>query len=250
MLPSAERQLAPAEVTEPMKLIRPFFCLLVLLLYLCGSPVVAQDVLQQQRQLMVEEQVRQRGIRQPEVLDAMNVVPRHLFVGEAERDRAYADGPLPTESGETVSQPYLSARMIELLELDAGDRVLEIGTGSGYDAALLAQIAGEVFTVEIDERMARAAERRFARLGYENVRVRAGDGFKGWPEQAPFDAILLTAASSEIPDVLLDQLKLNGRMVVAVGDYFQDLTLITKTATGEEIRSIMPVRLGPMREEP
>lgn len=221
----------------------------VALVLLSASAVWGQDRLLRERQLMVEEQVRQRGIVQPALLDAMVRVPRHLFVDEPTRAEAYQDKPLPTESGETVSQPYLSARMIELLELREGDRVLEIGTGSGYDAALLAQIAGEVFTVEIDPAMARAAEKRFAELGYDNVRVRAGDGFAGWPEQAPFDAILLTAASPDIPEALLDQLKVNGRMVVAVGAYFQDLTLITKTESGEQVRSIMPVRLSPLRQE-
>ncbi|MEM1250052.1 MAG: protein-L-isoaspartate(D-aspartate) O-methyltransferase [Acidobacteriota bacterium] len=223
--------------------------LLFALLAAVPSSAWSQDVLLRERQLMVEEQVRQRGIEQPALLDAMVRVPRHLFVDERARSEAYLDKPLPTESGETVSQPYLSARMIELLGLREGDRVLEIGTGSGYDAALLAQIAGEVFTVEIDPAMAEAAEQRFAELGYDNVRVRAGDGFAGWPEQAPFDAILLTAATPDIPEALLEQLKVNGRMVVAVGAYFQDLTLITKTASGEQVRSIMPVRLRPLRQE-
>ncbi len=231
-----------------MKVLCPQF-VAVLLVVAVVLPLAAQDPMLQQRRLMVEEQVRQRGILQPELLDAMSVVPRHLFVGREAMADAYSDRPSPNGWGGTLSQPYLSARMIELLDLDEGDSVLEIGTGSGYDAAVLAQIAGQVYTVEIDRAKAEAARLRFAELGYENVEVRAGDGYEGWPGKAPFDAILLTAASAEVPDTLMEQLKVNGRMVVAVGSYFQDLMVITKTESGEESRSVMPVRLRAMQEK-
>ena len=199
---------------------------------------------------MVEQQVRQRGIEQREVLDAMALVPRHLFVPVDVQDRAYSDSPLPTPSGQTLSQPYLSARMIELLALDTDDRVLEIGTGSGYDAAVLSRIAREVHTIEIDAALATQARERLSELGYSNVRVHVGDGHAGLPDIAPFDAIILTTAPEEVPSALLDQLKVDGRMVVPVGSFFQDLMLITKTPEGDEKRSIMPIRLGPMRAPP
>ncbi len=216
----------------------------------CLEVVAAQDILLQRRQMMVEQQVRQRGIVQPEVIDAMSLVPRHLFVPDEVQEQAYADSPLPTPSGQTLSQPYLSARMIELLNLDDDDSVLEIGTGSGYDAAVLSRIAREVHTVEIDPALAAQARQRLAELGYTNVSVHLGDGHAGLPDRAPFDAIILTTAPEEIPPALLGQLKVDGRMVVPVGSFFQDLMVITKTPEGDEKRSVMPIRLGPMRTPP
>jgi protein-L-isoaspartate(D-aspartate) O-methyltransferase len=210
---------------------------------------VAQDPWQLPRERMVEEQLRGRGVRQPELLQAMEQVPRHLFVPEPVRPRAYGEGSLPITAGEFISEPYLSARMIELLELDGDERVLEVGTGSGYDAAVLSRLAREVFTIEINQELAEEAARVLHELGYDNVSVRVGNGYEGWPEEQPFDAIILTAAPPEIPESLFQQLRVSGRMVVPVGPFFQDLLLITKTKDGREQRTIMPIRLGPMRQE-
>ncbi|REJ73570.1 MAG: protein-L-isoaspartate(D-aspartate) O-methyltransferase [Acidobacteria bacterium] len=203
---------------------------------------------------MVERQIRERGIERPAILRAFGDVPRHEFVPDSLRDRAYGDEPLPLIDGEdagpeSISQPYLSALMIELLELEPGDRVLEIGTGSGYDAALLSRLAATVYTIEIDPRLAEQAEQRLARLGYDNVRVRVSDGHEGWAEEAPFDAILLTAAPREVPTKLIGQLEIGGRMVVPVGTFVQELLVITRTASGEEKRTVMPIRVSAMRDE-
>jgi len=201
------------------------------------------------RRAMVEQQIRERGVRQPAVLDAMETVPRHLFIPPEHRDQAYSDAPLPIGRGQTISQPYIVALMTELLDLDKGDKVLEIGTGSGYHAAVLSRVAGEVYTIEILDDLARQAKSTLEQLGYGNVHVRNGDGYKGWPEAAPFDAIILTAAPQKIPQPLLDQLKVGGRMVVPVGSFVQDLLLITKTAHGYEKRTVAPVRFVPMTGE-
>jgi protein-L-isoaspartate(D-aspartate) O-methyltransferase len=200
---------------------------------------------------MVEEQIRERGVRQPEVLRAMDTVPRHSFVPADRRDQAYGDEPLPIGWGQTISQPYIVALMTELLELDRGDKVLEIGTGSGYHAAVLSRVAGEVFSIEIIDQLGRQAESTLGSLGYDNVRVRIGDGYKGWPEEAPFDAIILTAAPPRIPQPLIDQLRVGGRMVVPEGGSFvQDLLLITKLPNGSiEKRPVTPVRFVPMTGE-
>ena len=198
---------------------------------------------------MVDEQVRQRGVRQQQLLSAMESIPRHLFVPEESRNLAYEDRSLPIGWGEFMSRPYLSARMIELLELDGGERVLEIGTGSGYDAALLSQLAREVFTIELLDELGAQASSNLESLGYDNVRVRVGNGYDGWPEEAPFDAIILTAAPERRPEALLDQLRVSGKMVVPVGRFVQDLMVITKTEDGTETRTVTPVHLGPMREE-
>lgn len=196
---------------------------------------------------MVEFQVKGRGISQTTLLNAMETVPRHLFVPFAVRDEAYRDSPIPNgEEDGGVMQPYLSALMIQLLQLSGADRVLEVGTGTGYDAALLSTLAKEVYTIEIDEERGNAARERLDLLGYENVRVMVGDGHEGWPDEAPFDAILLTAAPEYVPEKLLAQLKVNGRMVVAVGGRVQNLILITKTPDGEFQRRIEPVRISPM----
>lgn len=224
-----------------------------LLPLLLVSPAVAAPLLQQSwenaRSRMVEEQIRSRGIHQQRLLEAMETVPRHRFVPDDVRDEAYSDQSLPIGWGEYISQPFLSAQMIELLELDGDERVLEIGTGSGYDAALLSLLAKEVYTIDILEPLARRAEESLHQLGYHNVHVRVGNGYEGWPEEAPFDAIILTAAPPEVPEGLLDQLKVPGRMVVPVGEFFaQDLLVITKTADGREKRTITPIHIAPMRE--
>jgi protein-L-isoaspartate(D-aspartate) O-methyltransferase len=198
---------------------------------------------------MVETQIRARGIKDLPVIKAMSEVKRHLFVPKHLRESAYNDYPLPIGHGQTISQPYIVALMTELLELTGGEKVLEIGTGSGYQAAVLAEIAGEIFTIEIVEGLARTAKERLNNLGYTNIHVRAGDGYKGWPEEAPFDAIILTAAPDHIPDPLLQQLKPDGVMVMPMGSYFQDLLRIRKTEKGILKENIAPVRFVPMTGE-
>jgi len=202
-----------------------------------------------ERHQMVEEQIRRRGIESPEVLAAMDQVPRHLFVPEAVRDQAYEDHPLPIGEGQTITQPYVVAVMTSLLELNRGDTVLEIGTGSGYQAAVLSRLAKAVYTIEIREPLGRHASETLKRLGYDNVHVRIGDGYQGWPEAAPFDGIVVTAAPDRIPQPLLDQLKIGGRMVIPVGKFFQDLLVLTKTEKGIERRTVIPVRFVPMTGE-
>ncbi len=196
---------------------------------------------------MVERQLRRRGIDDERVLRAMAEVPRERFVPEDQRRRAYRDGALRIGEGQTISQPWIVACMSSLLELSGGERVLEVGTGSGYHAAVLSRIAREVYSVEIVEPVARQAAKRLEVLGYHNVEVRSGDGYQGWPDKAPFDAILLSAAPKEIPKPLLNQLRVGGKMVVPVGGFFQDLLVITKTADGLERRTVIPVRLSPMK---
>jgi protein-L-isoaspartate(D-aspartate) O-methyltransferase len=198
------------------------------------------------RARMVAEQVAGRGIDDPRVLAAMAEVPRHLFAPDADLATAYADRPLAIGYGQTVSQPYLVALMTSLADLGPGDRVLEIGTGSGYHTAVLSRVAGRVFSIEIIEPMAREAARRLARLGTHNVELRVGDGYQGWAEEGPFDAIVLTAAPPKIPQPLIDQLKIGGRMVVPVGGTIQDLQVLTRTPEGLEKRTVIPVRLQPM----
>ena len=201
------------------------------------------------RRDMVELQIRDRGVHQPAVLRAMESVPRHLFVPEEDRKQAYTDAPLPIGWGQTISQPYIVALMTQLLDLGPNDKVLEIGTGSGYHAAVLSRVAGEVYTIEIIDQLGRQAKSTLQQLGYQNVHTRIGDGYQGWPDEAPFDAIILTAAPPKIPQPLIDQLKVGGRMVVPVGSYVQDLMLITKTAQGIEKKTVAPVRFVPMTGE-
>ena len=195
---------------------------------------------------MVDEQLRARGIRDSRVLDAMSRVPRHLFVPESERDEAYGDHPLPIGLGQTISQPYIVAFMSEALGLTGGERVLEIGTGSGYQAAVLGELAARVYTIEIVPELARRARAVLDELGYTNIHTREGDGYRGWPEAAPFTKIIVTAAPPEIPQALVDQLAVGGIMVVPVGRGDQMLTVIRKNEDGVAIRETLPVRFVPM----
>lgn len=202
------------------------------------------------RQRMVEEQVARRGVTDPAVLAALARVPRHLFVPEASRAHAYADQPLPIGYGQTISQPYIVGLMSSLLAVKPGDKVLEIGTGSGYQTAVLAELGADVWSIEIVAPLGEQARRTLERLGYGNVHLRIGDGYEGWPGQAPFDAILVTAAPAQIPQPLLDQLKTGGRLVLPVGPIWQDLRVLTKRRDGSfEARNVMPVRFVPMTGE-
>jgi protein-L-isoaspartate(D-aspartate) O-methyltransferase len=205
----------------------------------------ADQPFREQRQRLVD-QLRDRGIRDSEVLRVMAKVPRHEFVPQAQRDDAYLDTPLPIGQGQTISQPFVVAHMTEALKLSREHKVLEIGTGSGYQAAILAELSGQVYTIEILPELAERARRTLTELGYKNVHVRAGDGYKGWPEQAPFDRVIVTAAPDEVPQTLLDQLAVGGRMVVPVGSGVQDLVEITKTPSGVTQKKTLPVRFVPM----
>jgi protein-L-isoaspartate(D-aspartate) O-methyltransferase len=198
---------------------------------------------------MVREQIETRGIKDSSVLAALRKVERHRFVPEPYRRYAYADGPLPIGEDQTISQPYIVALMTELLELDSADRVLEIGTGSGYQAAILGEIAAEVYSIEIIETLGVRADSLLSELGYENVHVRIGDGYAGWPDQAPFDAIILTAAPPELPQPLLDQLAEGGRLVAPVGEQWQVLQLVTREDGQLKTAEITGVRFVPMTGE-
>jgi protein-L-isoaspartate(D-aspartate) O-methyltransferase len=205
-----------------------------------------QDVHRTRRLGMVETQIAARGVTDPAVLEAMRAVPRHLFVPEALRARAYDDNPLPIGDGQTISQPYVVAVMTAAIRPRKSMRVLEVGTGSGYQAAVLAACVAEVDSVEVIPALGRRAGSLMKELGYRNVEVRIGDGFDGWPERAPFDAIVLTAAPERVPQPLLDQLKEGGRLVAPVGRGVQDLVVITKTGRGMVTEVIDAVRFVPM----
>jgi protein-L-isoaspartate(D-aspartate) O-methyltransferase len=204
---------------------------------------------EKRRLRMVETQLIPREITDKNVLAAMRKVPRHLFIPEEYRRHAYDDGPQPIDQGQTISQPYIVAIMTQLIQIDSTSKVLEIGTGSGYQAAILGEIADSVYSIEIISELARTAGRLLDSLGYKNIHVRTGDGYQGWPEVAPFDAVIVTAAAPRIPQPLIDQLKIGGRMVIPVGDYIQELYLITKGKDGVAKQSIIPVRFVPMTGE-
>jgi len=216
-----------------------------------SQPVSAQtfadsEEQRQARQRMVDEQIVARDVRDSRVLAAMRKIPRHLFVPSQMLPYAYADEPLPIGHGQTISQPYIVAFMSEALELKPQDRVLEIGTGSGYQAAVLAELAREVYSIEIVEPLGKEAAERLKRLGYSNVKLRVGDGYGGWPEAAPFDAIMVTAAPDHVPPALVEQLREGGRLVVPVGRFFQNLIRIRRTAKGTRQETLLPVRFVPM----
>ncbi len=221
-----------------------------LLFCLLSSPA---DVATARREAMVREQMESRDIADRRVLQAIRAVPRHEFVPAGLRDQAYEDHPLPIGHGQTISQPYIVALMSQMLKLEKSHRVLEIGTGSGYQAAVLSLLVGKVYTIEIVAPLAAAAGETLRRLGYQNVEVRHGNGYLGWPEQAPFDRILLTAAPRDVPEALTRQLKPGGRLVapVGVGPFSQELVVIEKKANGRlERTSGIPVRFVPMVSPP
>jgi len=201
---------------------------------------------QSERARMVEEQLKRRDIRDERVLSAMLSVPRHLFIPESARGGAYCDFPVPIGYGQTISQPYIVAFMTESLKVAPEHRVLEIGTGSGYQAAVLSVLAKEVFTIEIVEPLAKRARATLPDLGYRNVEVRTGNGYLGWPEHAPYDRIIVTAAPPEVPPALVQQLKVGGLMAIPVGVSDQELRIMRRTATGMETIATLPVRFVPM----
>ncbi len=198
---------------------------------------------------MVDEQVIPRGIKDPAVLAAMRRVPRHRFVPAMYSPFAYLDGALPIGHGQSISQPSLVAMMTEAVTIKKTDKVLEVGTGSGYQAAVLAELADKVLTIEILEPLARQAEHTLAELSYRNVKVRVGDGYLGWPEEAPFDAIIVTAAPDHVPQPLLNQLAVGGRLILPVGRFFQTLELYRRTAEGYEHETLTLVRFVPLVRE-
>ena len=196
---------------------------------------------------MVEKQIEKRGVKDPRVLKVMRDIPRHLFIPPHLEKIAYNDGPLPIGEGQTISQPYIVALMTELLELKGDEKILEIGTGSGYQAAVLSALASEVFSIEIVKNLVDSAAVRLDKLGYKNVTTRWGDGYKGWSDQAPFDGIIVTADPDKIPQPLIDQIKTGGRLVVPVGTRHQELKVITKNEDGSiQSKNIIPVRFVPM----
>lgn len=212
-----------------------------------ASRQVADDG--QARAGMVREQIEARGVTDPAVLQAMRAVPRHEFVPAEYWDLAYADRPLPIGLGQTISQPYIVALMTELMGPESGDRILEVGTGSGYQAAVAARVAEQVYSIELLPELAASAAERLARLGVTNVEVRAGDGYLGWPEQAPFDGILVTAGAEHVPPPLVEQLAPGARMIIPVdaGPEGQVLQVIEKRADGSiDVQEVAPVRFVPL----
>ncbi len=240
VLAGADREYEDPNDPNDKRLIRP----------LHKHPAFAERI--DERARMVLRQIEARAVKDPNVLKAMRVVPRHAFVRPAEQRYAYIDRPLPIDMDQTISQPFIVAFMTDALKLNHDSKVLEIGTGSGYQAAVCAEIAQKVYTIEIVEKLARSAKKRLKELGYPNVFVRAGDGYFGWPEHGPFDAIIGTAAAGHIPEPLVKQLKPGGRMILPHGSPrgFQYLVLITKDKKGKLLREeVLEVRFVPMTGE-
>ncbi len=225
-------------------------CLLMVAGEFAGKNTVADsmNIEPTERLTMVREQIEARGIKNKAVLESMRNIPRHLFIPENFRQEAYEDEPVPIGYGQTISQPYIVALMTELLELNSDSKVLEIGTGSGYQAAILSTLADSVFSIEIIPELAAAADSILKELNYK-VEVKCGDGYRGWPEHAPFDAIIVTAAPEKIPQPLIEQLAENGRLVIPVGSYYQELKLIRKVDGKLIETNIAPVRFVPMTGE-
>lgn len=248
-MPTKSRKAPP----KSLRLSRAFswsWCCLILVLAGCSDAKPPTGDLAERRQIMVERQIADRGINDPATLTAMREVPRHEFLPARLRDEAYMDYPLPIGHGQTISQPFIVAFMTQAIRPQPGERILEIGAGSGYQAAVLAKTGAEVYTVEIVEPLAAMARQTLSRLGYGNVRVRHGDGFRGWPEQAPFDAIIVTCAPDRIPPALVEQLREGGRMIIPVGGGLdQQLVLLRKVGGRVEQQSVLPVRFVPMTGE-
>jgi protein-L-isoaspartate(D-aspartate) O-methyltransferase len=241
----------------------PVLCVSFLIFHGCATPkpegasgvgsstqTGERDEFKDQRGRMVERQIRARGIKNQAVLEAMMKVPRHRFVTAEYVTSAYEDHPLPIGQGQTISQPYIVAYMTEAAEISDNEKVLEIGTGSGYQAAILGELAKEVYTIEIIPELAERARRTLSELGYQNVRVKTGNGYEGWAEYAPYDGIVVTAAPDEVPKALIDQLAMNGKMVIPVGVGDQEMMIITKTAEGVIEKRTIPVRFVPMTGKP
>jgi protein-L-isoaspartate(D-aspartate) O-methyltransferase len=223
--------------------------ILIILLFVHSS--LLQDKFQKERESMVKSQIENRGIKDKSVLNAMRKVLRHEMVPSNVVNRAYTDGPLPIGYGQTISQPYIVAFMTEAINPKPEHKVLEIGTGSGYQAAVLAEIVKEVYTIEIVNELYKSADKKLNELGYKNIFCKAADGYYGWEEHAPFDAIVVTAAAEHIPPPLVEQLKDGGKMIIPVGAPFLNQNLILVEKKGEEIttRSLMPVRFVPFTRE-
>jgi len=228
-----------------------FKSILFLILVFVFQCTMAADPYMQMRQAMVENDIKRRGIKDKKVLDVMGRIPRHLFVDKNLRNRAYADYPLPIGEGQTISQPYVVALMTEALRLKPADKVLEIGTGSGYQAAVLSEIVKEVYTIEIRKSLTDTAAKRLKDLGYGNVKVKYADGYFGWEQYSPFDAIIITAAANHIPPPLIKQLKEGGKLILPLGStvYYQTLTLVTKKKGDLDVEQIAPVAFVPMTGE-
>ncbi len=228
--------------------------LIVIFLLACGSSGLESQPggnhRDAERRRMVDEQLRARDIRSAPVLEAMRTVPRHVFVPEPQRALAYSDSPLPIGHGQTISQPYIVAFMTQALDVASDHRVLEIGTGSGYQAAVLGGLAKEVYTIEIVPQLAERARQTLSSLGYRNIHVRTGNGYLGWPEHAPFDRIMVTAAPDDVPPALLQQLKVGGLMAIPVGTGTQELRILRRTEAGTDTLATLPVRFVPMTNKP
>lgn len=231
--------------SQPLRL---FFLAFLIPVLLFSRPSQEDELAVEKRMRMVRTQLASRDITDHQVLEIMGRVPRHLFVSPSYRSRAYEDYPLPIDEGQTISQPYIVALMTQSLRLRPGEKVLEIGTGSGYQAAVLAHLTEEVFSVEIRKNLAEKASATLQNLGYKNIQVKWGDGYFGWEDHAPFDAIIVTCAVNHVPPPLLEQLKEGGRLIIPLGStlHFQTLTLITKTKGKPRVKQISGVRFVPM----
>jgi protein-L-isoaspartate(D-aspartate) O-methyltransferase len=237
-------------MTSIIKVMKCFFAIL----FVGGASLVLmsdEDRYTQERNEMVQRQLASRDITEQKVLDAMKAVPRHLFVSPRYRSQAYADHPLPIDEGQTISQPYIVALMTQYIDIKKGQKVLEVGTGSGYQAAVLAQLTDKVYSIEIKENLAKKASLTLKSLDYSLVQVKHGDGYFGWEEFAPFDAIIVTCAANHIPPPLLNQLREGGRLIIPLGStlYYQTLALVTKVKGKPEVRHVLGVRFVPMTGE-
>lgn len=231
-----------------MRRFLPYATLGLFILAMCNAALAQPDPFEARRLQMVKQDIEARGVKDALVLKAMRKVQRHLFVEKSLWPMAYDDHPLPIGEGQTISQPYIVALMTEALALRGNERVLEVGTGSGYQAAILAEIVKEVFTIEIRPEIYTKVRERLQKLGYQNIRTKQGDGYLGWPEYAPFDAIIVTASPNHIPPPLLTQMKEGGRLIIPLGrtTFYQNLTLVTKKGGKVEVKELAPVAFVPL----